>query len=429
MSLAALESKARERAAILDRADPLAALRRSFAVPAHGTGESIYLGGNSLGLAPRKAREYLLADLGEWERLGVEGYFAAERPFVAYTDELLPSLARIVGAQPREVAVMHSLTANLHLLMVSFFRPTPARHKILMERNAFPSDRYAIASQLAWHGLDPARSLVELSPRPGEDNLRPEDISARIALEGDALALVFLGNVNYLSGEAFDAAGLCAQAHRVGAIFALDLAHGAGNLELRLHDWNVDFAVWCHYKYLNAGPGATGGAFVHERHLGASGSHPRFAGWWGHERASRMKMPERFQPADGAESWALSNSPVLQLAALRASLELFESAGGMPALREKSLKQTDFLRGLLGSDPLRRVQILTPAEPERRGCQLSLRIHGGDAKRIQAALRTRGLICDAREPDVLRFAPTPLYNSFLDCALSAFMLFEVLEAA
>ncbi|HKB75451.1 MAG TPA: kynureninase [Myxococcales bacterium] len=388
-----------------DAADPLARFRDEFVFP---EGVELYFAGHSLGLMPRRAREHVLAELDAWGRRAVEGHHQGERPWLPYHELLAAPIARLTGARPHEVVVMNSLTVNLHLLLVSFYRPTQRRHRIVVEQGAFPSDRYALASQARFHGFPDA--LVEV-PK-GEDPARHLD---------DSTALLLLGSPNFVSGEAFDIAELTRAAHERGCVAGFDLAHGIGNLELALHDWGADFAVWCNYKYLNAGPGGLGGAFVHERH--AAADLPRFAGWWGHDKESRFSMPGEFRPIGGAEGWQLSNPPILQLAALRASLELFDAAG-IHALREKSVRLTAYLEWLLRGS----AEVLTPADPERRGAMLTLRVRR-DAARLLAALRARGAVCDARPPDVLRISAPPLYTRFADIQRLATLLREELRRA
>ncbi|HET6983052.1 MAG TPA: kynureninase, partial [Myxococcaceae bacterium] len=331
-----------------------------------------------------------------------------DSPWLPYHHFLTGPTARLVGAQPDEVVVMNTLTVNLHLLMVSFYRPTASRHRILYEASAFPSDRYAFASQARFHGFDPAEALVPLSPRQGEDLLRPEDLLEAIARQGERLALVLIGNVNYLTGQAFDVAAITRAGHGVGATVGFDLAHGAGNLVFQLHDDGPDFAVWCSYKYLNGGPGALGGAFVHSRHREGRGL-PRFEGWWGHDEATRFEMGPRFQGMPGAEGWQLSNPPILSLAALRASMDLFDAVG-MTALRRKSERLTGLMDQMLRGMP--GVEIITPADPVQRGAQLSLRIR--DARGLVYRLAKAGVVCDYREPDTVRAAPAPFYTRFVD---------------
>ena len=392
----------------MDESDTLKSYRSQFHIP---PGHAIYFAGNSLGLQPRKAREYINQELDDWARLGVEGHFHGKHPWLPYHENLTEMTARLVGAKPIEVVVMNTLTVNLHLMMVSFYRPTAKRHKIIVEGGAFPSDQYAVASQVKFHGRVPSESIVELWPRKGEATLRTEDINATIAEQGESLALVMLGNVNYLTGQAFDMQALTEAAHRVGAQAGFNLAHGAGNLLLNLHEWNVDFAVWCSYKYLNAGPGSLAGCFVHERHA-HEWQLPRFAGWWGHNKKTRFQMGPEFDPLPGAEGWQLSNPPIFQLAALRASLEIFDSAG-MAEIRKKGGRLTGFLEFLLGHLPKDYCTIITPRDVAQRGSQLSLRLRG-NSKELLKDLATKGVLCDFREPDIIRVAPAPLYNRFAD---------------
>jgi kynureninase len=396
----------------LDNQDELSQFRSRFHFPETRDGvEPVYFTGNSLGLMPKKAREYVDEELEDWARFAVDGHMHARHPWLPYHELLTKPMARVVGAKSIETVVMNSLTVNLHLLMVSFFKPVGDRRKIVIERGAFPSDHYAVESQLKWHGLNPSERLVELTPRDGESTLRTDDIVEAIDRDGDKIALVMLGGVNYYTGQAFDMKAITEAGHRVGAMVGFDLAHAAGNLKLEMNDWDVDFAVWCSYKYLNGGPGAVAGAFVHERHA-TNFDLDRFAGWWGHDKKTRFQMGPDFVPIPGAEGWQVSNPAILQMAALRASLEIFDEAG-MDALREKSVRLTGYLESLvsqLGSD---RVSIVTPSDPEQRGCQLSIRVKDGD-RSLQRSLTERGVFCDWREPDVIRVAPTPLYNSFED---------------
>jgi kynureninase len=397
----------------LDREDPLARFRADFLFPMDSRGEpAVYLAGNSLGLQPRKARAYVEAELDDWARFAVDGHLHARHPWLPYHEELTDRVARLVGAKPLEVVVMNTLTVNLHLMLVSFYRPTRERFKILVEGGAFPSDRYAVASQVRFHGHAAEHAVVQVQPRSGEAALRPEDLLAAIEAEGPSLALVLLGNVNYLTGQAFDVAAVTRAAHAQGARVGFDLAHGAGNLLLNLHDAGPDFAVWCSYKYLNGGPGTLAGCFVHERHA-RERELPRFEGWWGHDKATRFQMGPTFEPLPGAEGWQLSNPPILQLAALRASLELFDAAT-MPALRRKSERLTGYLEFLLDQLPKGFCDVLTPRDPRQRGAQLSLRLKGGPPRALLDRLAREGIHCDFREPDVIRAAPAPLYCSYLD---------------
>jgi kynureninase len=414
-------------AAGLDASDPLAGFRARFRIPPHGQGDCVYLCGNSLGLQPVNAATCLEEELEAWGRLAVAGHFRGKRPWKDYHEQFAAPLAELAGAREDEVVCMNGLTVNLHLLMASFFRPAKGRFKLLMERSAFPSDRYAAVSQLRFHGLSPEEALVEVGPRAGESALRDEDIAAAIREAGGALALVLLPGVQYRSGEVLDIAKLTAAAHEVGAIAGWDLAHAIGNVPLSLHDANADFAVWCSYKYLNGGPGAVAGAFVHARH-GSDAELPRFAGWWGHDKAARFRMEADFRPIPGAEGWQLSNPPVLGMAALLASLEIFSEAG-MERLRRKSIALSGFLEERLKALPGGQVEILTPAEPERRGCQISLRLCQGTAagREVHARLEEKGIVCDWREPDVIRVAPVPLYNRFQDVERFADSLEEILR--
>jgi kynureninase len=396
----------------MDAEDPLRHFRDEFLFPRRKDGEpAIYFVGNSLGLQPRKAKEYVLRELEDWERFGVEGHLHGRSPWVPYHETLTGQTARLVGAMPLEVVVMNTLSVNLHLMMVSFYRPTRERFRILIEGGAFPSDQYAVASQARFHGFDPREAILRLEPRPGEETLREEDILDTIDRHGPEIALVLLGNVNYLTGQAFDMKAITRAAHERGCRVGFDLAHGAGNLRLSLHDDGPDFAVWCSYKYLNGGPGTLGGVFVHERHANMPGI-PRFEGWWGHDKATRFEMGPDFVPLPGAEGWQLSNPPILQMAALRASLELFDQAT-MPALRLKGDLLTSYLEFLLERLPQGIVHIVTPRELKARGSQLSLRFRK-EPKQLLAKLVDAGVFCDFREPDIIRASPAPLYCSFLD---------------
>ncbi len=404
-----------EAARALDAADPATARRGQFHFPRRpGGGEVIYLCGNSLGLQPRRAAADVGAFMGEWRDLGVLGYHDPQADWLNLHERLLPTAAALAGAKPAEAVVMHSLTINLHLLMVSFYRPTRDRHVVLIEQGAFPSDRYAVSSQVAWHGFDPATSRVQVGPRAGEHLLRHEDLVAEIGRQGERLALVLLPGVQYLTGQRLDIAGLAEAAHRVGALAGFDLAHAIGNLPLALHDWGADFAAWCSYKYLNGGPGATAGAFVHERHFGSR--LPRLSGWWGNDLDTRFEMAEPFRPYRGAAGWQVSNHPLLGMVPLQASFALFAEAG-LPALRERSIALTAWLEALLEARLAGKIEILTPRDPGARGAQLSVRIAGppGGGRALFDRLLAGGLTCDWREPDVIRLAPAPMYNSYEDC--------------
>lgn len=397
----------------LDAADPLRAFRDEFHIPVHGDGEQLYFCGNSLGLQPKAVRGALIDELDDWARLGVEGHFLGKHPWMPYHAFVRDSLAGCVGALPSEVVAMNSLSVNLHLLMVSFYRPTTERNIILIEAGAFPSDRYAVESQIRFHGFDPATSLIELAGDEATGTLSMAALERTLAEHGDRVALILWPGVQYRTGQAFDLQEITRLGHARGCSVGFDLAHGAGNLPLQLHDSGADFAVWCSYKYLNSGPGAVAGAFVHEKH--AVTDRPRFAGWWGHDQATRFKMGPDFQPTPGADGWQLSNPPILALAPLRVSLEIFQRAG-MAALRAKSEKITGYLETLIRAQLADTLHIVTPAEPERRGCQLSLRVAGGRerGRALFEHLMANGIVGDWREPDVIRISPAPLYNRFAD---------------
>jgi kynureninase len=397
------EAEARD----LDRTDP--GHRELFHLPPAGGGrypEAAYLAGNSLGLQPRATREQLLADVDAWARLGVEGHLDAERPWLPYHESLTGPAARLVGAGAAETVMMNSLTVNLHLLMVSFYRPSGRRDRIVIEDSAFPSDSYAVRSQARFHGLDPDRAVVRLDPG---------DVLGYLAAEGDAVALVLLGGVNYLTGELMDIPAITEAGHAAGAVVGWDLAHAVGNVPLRLHDWDVDFAAWCTYKYLNAGPGAVAGAFVHQRHLGHQ-ELPRFEGWWSTEPGTRFEMAPVSRPPATADAWQVSNPPIFAMGPVRTSLELFDRVG-MAALRERSLRLTGYLARLLDTVvPAGAITVLTPADPGRRGCQLSVQLSGCSAEDLVERLsRRHGVVADARRPDVVRLAPVPLYSTHHDC--------------
>jgi kynureninase len=401
-----------DRALARDAVDPVPTLRGEFHVPPAPGGakaelssgryhEVAYFAGNSLGLQPRATRAALLTELDDWARLGVEGHFEATHPWLPYHEELRGPAARLVGARPEETVVMNSLTVNLHLMMASFYRPAGGRRRILIEDNAFPSDSYAVRSQAAFHGLDPDHDVVRVPV---------ESILDYLAREGERVALVLLGGVNYLTGEVLDIPAVTAAGHAAGCLVGWDLAHAAGNIPLRLHDWGADFAVWCSYKYLNAGPGAVAGCFVHSRHL-ADATLPRLSGWWGSDPATRFLMLPVAEPVSTADAWQVSNPPILAMAPVRVSLELFDQLG-MAALRGKSERLTGYLASLL--DEVRGLQVITPADPARRGCQLSIRV--SEAGKLARALREEdGVIADVREPDTIRLAPAPLYSTFHDC--------------
>jgi kynureninase len=398
-----------------DAADPLAAMRAEFRIPTRSDGSAaVYFCGHSLGLQPKAVSRVVTEELDKWANRAVEGHFESPRPWLSYHEQFAPALSRLVGAEPSEVVAMNTLTVNLHLMLVTFYRPTAARHKILIEKQAFPSDRYAVASQIRAHGFDPAQALIEIGPRAGEEGLRTEDVIQTIDQHARQLATIVLPGVQYLNGQLLDIAAITQHAKRHGCNIGWDLAHAIGNVPLRMHDSGADFAVWCHYKYLNSGPGAIGGCFVHERYAHEF-ELPRFAGWWGHDKSSRFLMPHDFRPLPGAEGWQASNLPILSAAPLLASLPLFERAG-MEALRSKSVRLTGYLESLLRARLAADVKILTPADPQQRGCQLSLRLqrNSQQARAVFEALAAAGFTGDWREPDVIRVAPIPLYNTFAE---------------
>lgn len=397
----------------LDKSDSLKSFRNLFHIPKVDGKTSIYLTGNSLGLQPKTTKKFVNEELEDWASLGVEGHEHSRRPWLYYHKFSKKSLAKIVGAKPSEVVAMNQLTVNLHLMMVSFYRPTKERYKIITESGAFSSDQYAFETQLKFHGLSSENALIELKPRDGESYLRTEDIIQAIDEIREQLALVIFGGVQYYSGQLFDIPKITKAGHEAGAIVGFDLAHAVGNVGLDLHKDDVDFAVWCSYKYLNSGPGAIAGAFVHERH-GKNYERPRFAGWWGHNESERFKMKKGFQPMEGVDGWQLSNFPILQGAAHLSSMEIFDKAG-MKNLLTKSKNLTGFLEFLLNDiDPEKKYfRILTPSNPKERGCQLSLFMLA-NGKRVFQKLTKAGIIADWREPNVIRVAPVPLYNSFED---------------
>ena len=413
---------AESRPLVLDAADPLASLRERFELPRGQDGRPlIYFCGHSLGPLPKASREIVDEELDAWAELGIGGHFRSDAPWFTYPDLLAEPTARIVGARPNEVVTMNALSVNLHFLFASFYRPTPERYRIAMEEGAFPSDRYAVASQVRQRGLDPAAAVAWLRPRSGEDLLRTEDVEAFLRDEGGDVALVWLPGLQFLTGQRLDVARITAAAHRAGALAGWDLAHAAGNVPLRLHDWDVDFAVWCTYKYLNAGPGSIGQAFVHER-FGNDATVPRLAGWWGNDPETRFDMGPRFEPRMGAAGWQVSNPPILALASLRASLALFDEAG-MDALRARSVRLTGYLEELLDAAGIG--PIVTPRDPEARGAQLSIRV-GPRAREVDAALAAGGAIVDFREPDIVRVAPAPLFSTFHEVWRFTRLLAEVL---
>ncbi len=401
----------------MDAQDPLRSFRDRFYFPSFHSETVRYFTGNSLGLQPKSVNTYIQEELSDWAKYGVEGHFLAKRPWFSYHENLTEKAARIVGALPVEVVVTHSLTTNLHLLMVSFYRPSGKRTKILCEAKAFPSDQYALESQVLFHGLDPHDHIVEIRPRDGEHLIREEDIYSAIDRLGDELALIMIGGVNYYTGQLFDMAEITKKGHAVGAIVGFDLAHAAGNINLELHDWGVDFAAWCGYKYLNSSPGGVSGMFVHQRHADRP-ELPRFAGWWGHDKESRFLMEPGFHPMKGAEGWQLSNAPVLGMAAHLASLDIFDEAG-MDNIGKKRDILTAFLEFVIDDISERNkerctFEIITPRDKTKRGAQLSI-LAKGQGKALFDVLSDQGVVADWREPNVIRVAPAPLYNSFEDC--------------
>jgi len=417
----------KEEAQNLDGQDELRSYRNKFFFPETKADQCIYLVGNSLGLQPRNVRDYINIELEDWAKFGVEGHFHARHPWYSYHELLMKKGAELVGAKEGEVVHMNGLTTNLHLLMVSFYRPDEKRFKILCEGKAFPSDQYALESQVKFHGHEPEEAIVELYPREGEHTLREEDIELAIEDYKDELALVFIGGVNYYTGQLFDMQRIATKARESDITVGFDLAHAAGNVPIKLHDWEVDFAAWCSYKYLNSGPGSVSGIFIHEKHANDK-SLQRFAGWWGHNKEERFKMESGFDPIPGAEGWQLSNAPVFAMAPHLASLEIFHEVG-MDKLRAKSLKLTAFLEKLVkavSEENEAKVEIITPENPESRGCQLSILTHGY-GKEVFDYLQRNGVFADWREPNVIRIAPVPLYNSFLDCYHFAELLDSALK--
>lgn len=394
-----------------DDMDFLYSFRERFYFPQHDGKDALYFCGNSLGLQPKSTKYLFEKELADWAKWGVEGHFNAKNPWFGYQNAFAAPLSKIVGAKEQEVCVLNTLTVNLHLLMISFYRPEGKRYKIIMEAGAFPSDQYAMETQVRMHGYDPEDAIIELSPREGEHCLHEADILAAITAAGDSLACVMMGGVNYYTGQWYPMAAITEAAHQAGAVCGFDLAHAVGNVPMQLHDWNVDFACWCSYKYLNSGPGGVGGIFVHEKH----GNNPdvlRLAGWWGNEESERFQMKKGFKPAAGARSWQMSNAPVFNMVAHKASLDIFDKVT-MQQLREKSLKLTAYFEYLLQQMQHLDFKIITPLQPGQRGAQLSL-LFGAGGKAVFDALSRNGVITDWREPNVIRFAPVPLYNSFED---------------
>jgi kynureninase len=399
-----------------DQQDPLKDFRKQFLIPQHNGKDVVYLCGNSLGLQPASAGKYINDQLSNWQNLAVEGWFQGNDPWLEYHNSLAASVSKIVGAKESEVTVMNSLTVNLHLLMVSFYKPNSKRYKILMEGGAFPSDQYAVESQVRFHGFNPKDAIIEVFPREGEVILRTEDIIQQIRDNGDEIALVLFAGINYYTGQFFDLQEITTAGHNAGAYVGFDLAHAAGNVPLQLHDWGADFACWCSYKYMNSGPGGISGVFVHEKHFNNQ-QLDRFAGWWGYRADKRFLMAPGFEAANGANGWQVSTAPILLLALFKASMAIFDAAAGIGKLREKSLALTGYLEFLIGQ--INKTQgeevfrIITPANPHERGCQLSV-VCVRNAKAIFQYLADNGIIGDWREPDVIRLSPVPLYNTFED---------------
>lgn len=396
----------------LDKKDPLAPFKKEFHFPTDENGEEkIYLCGNSLGLQPKATEAYVNQELKDWQKLGVEGHTEAKKPWKPYHEFLSESMAKIVGAKKEEVVIMNSLTVNLHLMMASFYQPTNSRYKIIIEKDAFPSDRYAVKSQLDFHGFDADEGLIYWKPRRGEELCRKEDLQELLNEHGHQTALVLIGNTNYYTGQFYPMREITDMAQNAGAKVGFDLAHGAGNIQPELHKTGPDFAVWCTYKYLNGGPGSLGGCFVHERHANDK-DIKRFAGWWGHDKETRFNMRYEFDPIPGAEGWQLSNPSILSMAPIRASLDMFTEAG-FDNIREKSKKLTAYFEYLLKDIEGDQIEIITPESPAERGCQLSIKVKNAD-KELFDQLMAAGVVSDWRDPNVIRVAPAPLYNSYSD---------------
>lgn len=409
-----------------DNNDELSSYRNRFFIPKLNGKEVLYFTGNSLGLQPKKTASFLQQELDDWAKYGVEAHFNAKNPWVSYHRILSQPFANLVGANPNEVVAMNGLSVNLHLMLVSFYRPSGKRTKIICESKAFPSDQYVLESHVKFHGLNPKDTIVEVSPRDGEHTIRHEDILSAIENAGDKLSLVFLGGVNYYTGQVFDMPSISKKAKKVGAYVGFDLAHAVGNVALHLHDWQVDFACWCSYKYLNSGPGSVSGVFVHKNHE-KNKDLPRFAGWWGHDEERRFLMEKNFVPMIGAQGWQLSNAPVFSIAACKASMDLFDEVG-MPALINKSKQLTNFMEFIFNDISQRydncSFEVITPKEEIQRGCQLSILTHG-QGKRLFDFITSKGVVADWREPNVIRLAPVPLYNSFMD----VYRLGKIIESA
>ena len=396
----------------LDQEDPISYLRNEFHIPRDKNGkEWLYFTGNSLGLQPKITSKYIEQELDDWANFGVEGHFEAKNPWLSYHELLTDTMAKVVGAKPIEVVVMNTLTTNLHLLMVSFYQPSKTKYKIIIESDAFPSDRYAVQSQLSFHGFDPEEALIEWKPKEGKELLELEDLKSILDSQGDEVALLLIGGVNYYTGQYLDIKKIAELGHAKKCMVGIDLAHGAGNIQLNLHDSSIDFAAWCTYKYLNSGPGSLSGLFVHEKHAQRK-DLPRFAGWWNHNKETRFNMRQPFDVMSGAEGWQLSNPPILSMAAIKASLDIFEKVG-MDALVKKSKKLTGFFEYLVNEIASDTIKIITPTNPNERGCQLSLQVKNAD-KNLHKKLTENNIITDWREPDVIRCAPVPMYTSFED---------------
>ena len=396
----------------LDQEDPISYLRNEFHIPRDKNGkEWLYFTGNSLGLQPKITSKYIEQELDDWANFGVEGHFEAKNPWLSYHELLTDTMAKVVGAKPIEVVVMNTLTTNLHLLMVSFYQPSKTKYKIIIESDAFPSDRYAVQSQLSFHGFDPEEALIEWKPKEGKELLDLEDLKSILDSQGDEVALLLIGGVNYYTGQYLDIKKIAELGHAKKCMVGIDLAHGAGNIQLNLHDSSIDFAAWCTYKYLNSGPGSLSGLFVHEKHAQRK-DLPRFAGWWNHNKETRFNMRQPFDVMSGAEGWQLSNPPILSMAAIKASLDIFEKVG-MDALVKKSKKLTGFFEYLVNEIASDTIKIITPTNPNERGCQLSLQVKNAD-KNLHKKLTENNIITDWREPDVIRCAPVPMYTSFED---------------
>lgn len=414
-----------------DATDPLISWRDKFYFPMMNNKKVIYFTGNSLGLQPKTTQNYIINELEDWATFGVEGHLHARKPWISYHEQFAAPVSKIVGANPNEIVIMNQLTVNLNLLLVSFYRPTKNRYKILCEAKAFPSDQYAIASQVKFHGFNPKDAIIEVAPRDGEHCIHNEDIIEAIEKNKNSIALIMIGGVNYYTGQVFNMKAITEAGQKAGAVVGFDLAHAAGNVKLQLHDWNVDFACWCTYKYLNSGPGSVGGVFIHEKNLN-NPDIPRFAGWWGHDKATRFKMEKEFMPLETAEAWQMSNAPVLSMAAHRASIDIFEEVG-MDALALKAEKLTGYLEFIIDdinkvllrdkssreTDTFKKetkdglLEIITPRDKNQRACQISILAHGR-GKELFDKLTSEGVIADWREPNVIRCAPVPLYNSFED---------------